>query len=190
MSIKCYHCKGSHETVQTVKDCSKVETGTIVAEIVPALAVKTQATPAHRLAKKALFAKVPADKIVVGPVPTQVKEQILATIKTGQDLELGMYQDPETKAVYKVTWNKAKTYKYAHKLEVSKWAKKGKFWYVPSMMNKIQSTWKMDLDGAIGYSDWIKQQFGFGICCCCGAFLKAETSVLDGIGPVCKKKWL
>lgn len=206
-NIKCYHCKGTHANVQTVKDCSKVQIGWEVKTyapnakpvevVIPATVVK-KSIPAHRIAKKAVLTipaavETPVVHAEVGawkkafvanaaPIVVPAKTEVL----TGQDLPLGMYQMGDE--VYKVVYNKIKTYKYAHKLVIYTYSKKGKFFYAPGVINQLTSEMRMDLEGAKGYAEWTEKKFGHGFCCQCGKLLTDPKSVAAGIGPVCAGK--
>lgn len=79
MAIKCYHCKGNHDSVEIVKSCAtvqkhlantvaqnakvdavfaaKVEVGTLVETVIPAKVTVTKTVPAHRAIKKTMFTK-------------------------------------------------------------------------------------------------------------------------------------
>lgn len=224
--ITCYYCKGKHTTVAQVKDCAnitaemakKVQIGTIVETIIPATVTKVS-VPAHRqdAAYLALKAKVQLSQPIVemveipglgisipaattpSEIQAQVKEQILSTIKTGQDLELGMYQfitDNGQIHIYKIKWNKSNTYKYAEKLVITdgKWTKtgkpSGKFMYANSMMNKLTSEHKMTEAHAKAFHDSTVLKYGqpYGFCCVCGKLLTVKKSISKGIGPVCETK--
>lgn len=212
MAVKCGNCKGYHDSATAVKVCyhnpaaSKKETPvTTAAAIVPAhrltaayKAIKAQATavtPAQKEGAKQL-AEAVAD-VVFGPSPTQVqaqvKEEILATVLKGQDLKVdSLYKMGDD--VYKVVWNKHKTYKYAMKLVFASWMKKGKFQFAAGVINQLDSSMQMDLDGAKNYAAWAYAKFKVGVCCNCGKLLTNPESVAEGIGPVCsgkiKKSWI
>lgn len=266
MAIKCFYCKKSHDTVQQVKDCSKVEIGTIVketAEVVKVAKITLESVlgadvnPDPKESLKAWaagqyadetakfdqmmddFAKVQVGTIVeekpapVAFVPehrinpnlakgvvdifTNVQPDGWGTaavalpepvapkpVLTGQAIELGMYQVDGI--VYKVKWNKSKTYKYAEKLVITQtkvWddshedeaehhyvvVPKGKFAYT-AMMTKLTSEHKMDEAAAKAFHDATKEKYGqtYGFCCVCGKLLTDPKSVAAGIGPVCKSK--
>lgn len=215
--ITCYYCKGKHELVSQVKDCAgipaafaaKVETGKIVETVIPAT-VKTVSVPAHRTSAAYLALKKiqnPAAVTVTIPVPVKTIDQqvaehdaALAVIKTGQDLDLGMYQVTDVngiQSIYKVKFNKAGTFKYAEKLIITdgKWSKSGKpsgkFMYAGSMMSKLTSANKMTEEQAKAFHDATKAKYGvdYGFCCVCGKLLTVKKSIDAGIGPVCVTKF-
>lgn len=145
---------------------------------------------------KADLAKVETGVIVEEITPTQiqaqVKEEILATVLKGQDLKVdALYKMGDE--VYKIIWNKSKTLKYAMRLDFASWMKKGKFVYAKNVINQLDSTMQLDLDGAKGYAKWAFEKFNVGVCCNCGKLLTNPVSVAEGIGPVCsgkiKKSW-
>jgi hypothetical protein len=217
--IKCYHCQGKHELVSQVKDCAnipaafaaKVETGKIVETVIPAK-VTVISVPAHRLDPKylALKAKVQTGTVVEPvmvkipgleiSVPAPAPVQTTAAVKTGQDLDLGMYQITDVNGIqmiYKIKWNKTNTYKYAEKLVITdgKWSKSGKpsgkFVYAGSMMNKLTSENKMTEEQAKAFHDATKAKYGvdYGFCCVCGKLLTVKKSIDAGVGPVCITKF-
>lgn len=203
--ITCYYCKGKHELVAQVKACSvktasplaaKVEIGTVVED------AKKVTVPAHRTSAKYLALKAqvaPAAAAVAGPVLTEiqseVKKTILAEVKMGQSLEIGMYQltNAETGeiTIYKVKFNKHSTYKYAEKLSITGGhygdKPKGKFVFAPGIINKLTSNDKMTEEQAKAFHDATKLKYGqdYGFCCVCGKLLTNKKSIDAGIGPKC-----
>lgn len=228
MAIKCYYCKGHHELVSQVKDCAKIPaafaakaaepTAKSVEVVIPAT-VKKVSVPAHRTDAKYLALKakiqpvaqvemvkipgldisVPAPIDSLSAIQAAAKPTIDTAIKTGQDLELGMYQvtDSGITVIYKVKWNKSETYKYAEKLVITdgKWTKtgkpSGKFVYAGSMMSKLTSENKMTEEQAKAFHDATKTKYGqaYGFCCVCGKLLTVKKSIDAGIGPVCVTKF-
>jgi hypothetical protein len=211
-SIKCFYCKNVHTTIAEVKTCSvaKVPAAFVAATPAP-VAVEKVTIPAHRTtaAYKAVKAQItpaaaPAPVVIVheslSKIQAAVKEQVLE-IKKGQDLELGMYQLEGE--IYKVTWNKYKTYKYAEKLviteqydeydaETKTWTKKpkGKFYYAKGVINDLTSEYKMTAEMAKAFHDATKLKYGvdYGFCCVCAKLLTVKKSIDAGIGPVCAGK--
>lgn len=105
----------------------------------------------------------------------------------GQDLKVdALYKLGDD--VYKVVWNKSQTFKYAMRLTFNKWMKKGKFVYAAGIINQLDSTMQIDLDGAKGYAQWAFDTHQIGICCNCGKLLTNKESIAKGIGPICIKK--
>ena len=109
-----------------------------------------------------------------------------------QDLDLGVYavaRGEDDVDIYKVQFNKGKTYKYAKVLrpiggtrlnendERVKW----EWGYVPGDINKLRPYQRMGEEEA--------KNFGlkYGICAACGRTLTDADSVERGIGPVCMK---
>lgn len=121
-------------------------------------------------------------------------EPVETTVLKGQDLKVdALYKLGDD--VYKVIWNKSQTFKYAMKMTFTPgWMKKGKFVYAAGIINELDSTMQLDLEGAKGYAQWAFQKFQVGICCNCGKLLTNKDSVAEGIGPVCsgkiKKSWI
>jgi hypothetical protein len=129
-----------------------------------------------------------------------------AAVKTGQDLELGMYQvkhENGAVTIYKVKFNKTGTYKLAERLWISnktvwdnasntwKTVPKGTFHYASGMMAKLTSDNKMTDADAKAFHDMTKAKYGvdYGFCCVCGKLLTVKKSIAAGIGPVCADKF-
>ena len=212
MAIKCYHCSGKHALVADVKECSTTKIPAAFAAPAPVEAVKVT-VPAHRtsakyLALKAQVAPVPAHEPIAPFTPAETKimtSPVVSTIKTGQDLELGMYQTVDANGVitvYKVTTGKHSSYKQAQKLwisqkdffnqETQQWDAKpvGKFYFAKGMMNVLTSENKMSEADAKAFHDATKKKYGvdYGFCCVCGKLLTVKKSIDAGIGPVCAGK--
>lgn len=179
-SIKCGNCKATHTSVVAVKQCYATK--------------KAQAPVLLAHAPAAMIAAVDAlagidilDALIDGADEADVP----VALKTGQDLDLGMYQTAD--AVYKVKFNKAGTQKYAEKLLITMGkdgAPKGKFLYAYGMMAKLTSADKMDEAAAKAFHDATKKKYGqdYGFCCVCGKLLTVKKSIDAGIGPVCSSK--
>jgi hypothetical protein len=58
-----------------------------------------------------------------------------------------------------------------------------KFEYATGALSKLRPEHAMTEDDA--------KEFGrlYGVCCVCGKTLTDETSIAEGIGPVCGKRW-
>lgn len=195
-------------------DAAKVEIGTPVA-FVPEHRIKPNIAANVSMVKefvtaaadaiKALPPKDPAAILAIYTNPTPsvqiIKAEVAAlTVKTGQDLDLGMYQVEGI--IYKVKFNKAGTQKYAEKLLITKkkvWDEttqeykivpKGQFIYVYGMMAILTSAHKMDEAAAKAFHDATKEKYGvdYGFCCVCGKLLTVKKSINAGIGPVCQSK--
>lgn len=175
-NIKCYHCKGTHTSIAEVKICSKitvmqipataVKTKELVASVAPSAPVKF--VPEHRKAKIA----VDAAKVQIGTIV----EDAPVIVKTGQDLDLGMYQVGEK--IFKIKFNKAGTHKYAELLVITTKAKfdydtntwqdvpSGKFIYSYGAMATLTSENKMTEEMAKAFHDATKAKYGqdYGFC--------------------------
>lgn len=95
--------------------------------------------------------------------------------------EDGMYLTPDG-TVYKVqVAHHGSGNLYAKRLVVEDGT--GSFEYERGGLRKLRAEWKMTLEQA--------KKFGqlYGICCVCSAVLTNETSIAEGIGPVCAGRW-
>lgn len=120
-------------------------------------------------------------------VEAQAQAEAHAATATLATLDPGVYmKDGE---VFKVQQNKEKTKVYAKRLIPINGSRlsenddrvKWEFEYAPGAIYNLTAEDRMSQDDA--------DQFGlrYGICACCSRTLKAEKSVLQGIGPVCIK---
>lgn len=57
------------------------------------------------------------------------------------------------------------------------------FRYDAGAIHTLQADWKMSLEAARAFGKL------YGICCACGADLTDETSIAEGIGPICGKRF-
>jgi hypothetical protein len=189
-SIKCGNCKQIHTSAADVKSCYNLKEKNTMSVFVPA----------HRQSAAYQAIKAQATAVIAAPVvtvmqevaPTQQTENAVEVVLKGQDLKVdALYKMGDE--VYKIIWNKAQTHKYAMRLVFASWMKKGRFQYAPGIINQLDSTMQMDLDGAKGFAKWAFEKFNVGVCCNCGKLLTNPVSVAEGIGPVCsgkiKKSW-
>lgn len=96
-------------------------------------------------------------------------------------LEPGMYKSNNT--IFKVQIAVHGSGKpYAKRLEQDEDGAWG-FVYAPGAVKNLSPDYKMSLEDA--------KQFGvlYGTCCVCGRMLTNESSIADGIGPVCAKRF-
>lgn len=97
--------------------------------------------------------------------------------------EDGMYRTPDGD-IFKVQIAKQGSGNlYAKKLVLDEESKSGSFEYAPGAINTLRAEWKMSLEEA--------KEFGklYGVCCKCGRELTDETSIAEGIGPICAGKF-
>jgi len=113
----------------------------------------------------------------------QVTAAAIASIAASAkaDLVVGIYRLPEDGTIVKVQKAVHGSGKlYAKRLVEAT----GKFAYEPGLVFQVQAAGvKLTLADA--------QQYGklYGMCVVCARTLTDETSIADGIGPVCKKKF-
>jgi uncharacterized protein DUF6011 len=96
--------------------------------------------------------------------------------------EPGMYQKPNG-IVYRVKWNKDKTFLYAQRVDITQhFGKKIVYTFMAGAMKELTADMRMTLE----------QAEAFGIehhhCCVCGRELFKKTSQEAGIGPICASK--
>lgn len=116
---------------------------------------------------RADIARRPAAKPAQGTSAPKIERKVVT--------EDGMYQDPEGN-IFKVQVAKQGSGNlYAKRLDVEM----GKFEYERGLLYKINPDWKMSLEAAKAFG----QLYGF--CCVCARDLTDETSIAEGIGPVC-----
>ena len=226
MSVKCGYCKKTGQTIAHVKACAVISPDVTVKKTLPTPIVMQEVPapvaepfiPAHRKAKmqlaaaQALAVAAPAAMVCTegadnhGNTETAPLVAPAPVVKTGQDLELGMYQvkhEDGTVTIYKVKFNKAGTYKLAERLWITQkdffnkekgtWDTKpsGKFHFAKSMMAVLTSDNKMSDADAKAFHDMTKAKYGvdYGFCCVCGKLLTVKKSIANGIGPVCAKNF-
>lgn len=116
------------------------------------------------------------------------------TAPAAAELESGIYTPDQGTTIYKVYWNQPKTRMLAKLLILSAgWAEMTQeqrkasdeqpSWEYQGMAYRfVKAEQKMTLEQA--------KAFGkiYGVCCDCGATLTDETSIANGIGPVCGAK--
>jgi hypothetical protein len=93
-----------------------------------------------------------------------------------------MYRDPRNGSIYKV--QKAvhgSGHLYAKSLVVHG-PGSAEFQMAPGMVRKIKLDWRMTVDEARTYGAL------YGVCVRCGRTLTDETSIAEGIGPICASK--
>lgn len=206
-SIKCYHCKGIHTSVVAVKECASK--GKPVAVAVATLSLDDILGTDVNPDPKAELDKWQAEQNKASEDFTAMLDELAGiveapapvVVKTGQDLDLGMYQmaHPVTgkMTVFKVKMNKAGTHKMAEALVITEGKytnsgkPSGKFKYAFGMMAKLTSDHKMTEAQAKEFHDATKEKYGvdFGFCCVCGKLLTVKKSIDKGIGPVCETKF-
>lgn len=97
--------------------------------------------------------------------------------KFAANLAVGMYQTQDLE-IYRVHESRETGNLYAKHLTISEG-----FVYVAGAITKLKDSDKMSFEAAKAYGVLTGQ------CCVCGIFLTDEKSVVQGIGPVCAKKF-
>lgn len=97
------------------------------------------------------------------------------------ELESGIYQVGDR--IYKVYFNQGRTHMLAKLLVLGGEGEKATWDYQGAAARFVKPEQKMTLEQA--------KKFGaiYGVCCNCGATLTDETSIEEGIGPVCAKRF-
>lgn len=195
MAISCGHCRGSHETVPEVRSCYESSR--------PDPASERQLNFAHQLFRQREI----SDSVRAGRSDKEIEEQISKLSKQDAfefikmmlaqparpdvrqtviaDLQTGMYWNPKTEQIFKVylTRSGIKAMKTFLEAEDETWS-----WVYLGRADKhfkVDEMEPMPLERA--------KEFGRvnGQCCKCGALLTDETSIAEGIGPVCAQRgWL
>ena len=176
-------------------------------KVAPAVVEKEITATVAVMQESKTASPAPAPVINFKALVEENKAAKAATGKTGQDLELGMYavknEAGEITQVYKIEWNKYKTFKLAKMLVISQkqffnketstweWKPSGKFVYAKSMIFKLTEHNKMNDADAKTFHDMTKAKYGqdYGFCCVCGKLLTVKKSIAAGIGPVCQSKF-
>lgn len=114
-----------------------------------------------------------------------VYESDFKTVKTElwTASDAGMYKDPQNGGIYKVYASQQSGRILCKQLKIDKFEKKGRFEYLGMASRFIRRDWQLSLEEA--------QKFGkiYGVCCMCGRTLTDETSIANGIGPICAGKF-
>lgn len=91
----------------------------------------------------------------------------------------GMYRNPETEEIFKVqkaVHGSGNLYaKRLQQYDDGTW----KFNFAPGAVRALKPEWRMTLEEAKAFGQL------YGVCCVCGRTLTDETSIAEGIGPIC-----
>lgn len=175
MSISCGHCKGRHESVAQVRECS---TDT------PMGFTFTDDRPAQ----PASPGRIPSGYRSTNAAERKTEEVEAAQVKTRKRASEGIYR--KAGSIYKVqTAVHGSGKEYAKRLvETASIDKKTgkpkwKFEYAPGFVYELREEHRLSLEQA--------KEFGalYGTCCVCGRTLTNEDSIEAGIGPICADKF-
>lgn len=128
------------------------------------------------------------DTLIAIPAPNASRHPKVVRSTVTED---GMYRDPETDRIFKVqTAKHGSGLPYAKELQTlpvddgnGPVGYATTFVYEQGLIRTLRPEWKMTLAEAMAYGTL------YGNCCVCGATLTDETSIANGIGPVCARRF-
>lgn len=160
MNIRCGHCGKYHQSVADVFACSQ-------SGDVPAVAERSD-----------------ANLVLDIPLPTVQDYQFLRN--TLRDVTEGFYETPDG-VIYKVVRAvHGSGHLYAKRLYHvvdDNGDTRGQFNIERGAIRRLRPEWKLSRERAVELGKL------YGFCIRCGAILTDETSIAQGMGPICAGRW-
>lgn len=197
ISIICGHCKNKHDSVAAAKTCYTIATTQVQQLEAPGLTVAAMVELAHgdlEMVRRAIVVskqveseRADANPVYLGAYDAQLAALDALTPAPVQEeakmvTEPGMYIKPNGN-IFRVKWNKAKTYLYAEKVTMTPRNAKVIYTYMAGAIKELTPAMRMTLE----------QAEAFGVktfhCCLCGRKLSAKSSQEAGIDPICASKF-